>query len=285
MKNSIRLKYRDLLLAAISVLTLLLLNSCQKVINVDLNDAAPRIVIEGLINDRRGPYNVSISRSGSYFDQPVLPTVSNAIVIITDNTGIIDTLIEPFKGVYVTRKTRGFSGRTYHLKVLADNMEYDGTSSILNHVNIDSITLVKSDIQRFDFGSNDQNKVHYEIHCFFKDPPDKNYYRVRVFRNDSINTAAYRLYDDQYTNGQETELRVSNAEAGSTYRIDLESLDKSTYNYYRTLADLIYSNPIFGSTPANPNSNLSNGALGYFGAYAVSSKIMVVTAAMVNQGK
>jgi hypothetical protein len=285
MKTQTRIKFKGLFLVVISILPVLMLNSCQKVINVDLNDAAPRIVIEGLINDRRGPYNVSISRSGSYFDQPVLPTVSGATVVITDNTGIIDTLIETFKGIYVTRKTRGFPGRTYALKVLADNNEFDGISSILNHVNIDSLTLVKSDIQRFDFGENDKNKVHYEIHCFFMDPPDKNYYRVRVFKNDSINTAAYRLYDDQYTNGQETELRVSNAEAGSTYRIELESLDKSTFSYYRTLADLIYANPIFGSTPANPNTNLSNGALGYFGAYAVASKTMVVTAAMVNTGK
>jgi hypothetical protein len=285
MKKNTRIKLINIVVAVVSIMPLLTLHSCQKVINVDLNNAAPRIVIEGLVNDRRGPYNVLISRSGSYFDQPVLPTVSGATVVITDNAGTIDTLKETFSGVYMTLKTRGIPGRTYTLKVLADNMEYTGTSTILNHVVIDSLKLVKSDIQRFDFGGNDPGKIHYEIHCFFKDPPEKNYYRVRVFRNDSVNTAAYRLYDDQYTNGQVTELRVSNAEAGSTYRIDLESLDKSTFGYYRTLADLIYTNPIFGSTPANPNTNLSNGALGFFGAYAVSSKNLYVSPEMVKIGK
>jgi hypothetical protein len=90
------------------------------------------------------------------------------------------------------------------------------------------------------------------------------------------------LYDDQYTNGEETELRVSNAQPGNTYRVELLSLDQQTYGYYRTLEDLLHTNPIFGSTPANPNNNLSNGALGYFGACAVSSKTMVVTDSMLS---
>ena len=106
---------------------------------------------------------------------------------------------------------------------------------------------------------------------------------VKVFKNDSINTENYRLYDDQYTNGEETELSVvGRVVAGSSYRIELESLDDKTYGYYRTLSDLLFTNPFFGSTPANPNNNLSNGALGYFGTYAVSSRTMIIPA---NLGK
>jgi hypothetical protein len=258
-----------------------ILPGCQKVINVDLNEATPRIVIEGLINDRRGPYSVSITRSGSYFNQPELPFVSGAQVIVKDNTGTTDTLKEAAPGIYLTAKTRGIPGRTYTLQVIADNQEFDGTSTMLSHVTIDSLRLVKSDFQRFDFGGNNDKELNMEIHCFFKDPPEKNFYRLKVFKNDSINTQSYRLYDDQYTNGEETELRVSRAEAGSSYRIELMSIDRATYSYYRTLDDLLFTNPFFGSTPANPNTNLSNGALGYFGAYASSSKTIIITDALI----
>jgi hypothetical protein len=87
------------------------------------------------------------------------------------------------------------------------------------------------------------------------------------------------MYDDQYTNGEETELRVvRNAASGSTYRIELESLDDKTYSYYRNLEELLFTNPIFGSTPANPKNNLTNGALGYFGTYAVSSRTITIPA-------
>ena len=269
----------------ISLVTIFIFSGCQKVINVDLNEAAPRIVIEGLINDRRGPYTIMISQSGSYFNQPVLSPVSGAMAIITDNAGTIDTLKEMTPGIYLTSKTRGIPGRTYTLKVISENQEYVGSSTMFNHVNIDSLSLVKSQSQRFDFGGNTQNELPFEIHCFFRDPMEKNFYRIKVFRNDSINTENYRLFDDQYTNGQETELRVAHATADDTYRIELLSLDKQTYEFYSTLEDLLHTNPIFGSTPANPNNNLSNGALGYFGACAVSIKTIVITQSLLDKAK
>jgi len=226
-----------------------------------------------------------ISKSGSYFNQPVLPPVSGAVAIITDNSGTIDTLKEINPGVYVTSKTRGIPGRTYTLKVISENQEYTGTSTMFSHVNIDSLKLVKEESQRFIFGGNNQNETHLEIHCFFLDPGEKNFYRMKVFKNDSINTASYRLYDDQYTNGEITELRVARATLGDRFRIELLSLDKQTYEYYRTLEDLLFSNPVFGSTPANPENNLSNGALGYFGAYAVSLRTVTITDTLIKSVK
>src|ERR1035437_2376425 len=269
----------------LSILMLLLFSGCQKVINVDLNEAAPHIVIEGLVSDQRGPYTVTISKSGSYFNQPVLQMVSGAQVIITDSFGTLDSLREISAGVYLTSRTKGVPGRTYTLKVVSENQEYDGTSTMLSHVDIDSLPLVKSTSERLDLGGNNRNPNHVEIHCFFKDPVEKNFYRLKVFKNDSINTQNYRLYDDQYTNGEESELRVAYATVGDTFRVELLSLDQSTYEYYRTLSDLLFTNPIFGSTPANPNSNLSNGALGYFGACAVSTRTIIISQAMINAVK
>jgi hypothetical protein len=277
--------FQDSVRIMISIMPFLVFSGCQKVINVDLNEAAPRIVIEGLINDRRGPYAVIISKSGSYFNQPVLEAVSGAQAIITDNFTNVDTLIEKAPGVYITKELRGVPGRIYTLKVISEGEEYSGTSTMSNRVNIDSLKLVKSDYQRFEFDGNNRADSHTEIHCFFRDPPEKNYYRIKVYKNDSINTENYRLYDDQYTNGRLTELRVIHAEAHATYRIELLSLDKQTYGYYRTLQDLLYSNPFFGSTPANPNNNLSNGALGYFGTCAVSSKTIIITDSLINSVK
>jgi len=278
-----KINLKDILHISLSLVGILAVSGCQKVINVDLNVAAPRIVIEGSVNDRRGPYTVSISKSGSYFNQPVLAPVSGAVVIITDDAGAIDSLHEQVTGVYLTSKIRGIPGRSYTLKVISEGQEYEGSSILSSHVNIDSLTLIKNDSQRIFSDGNNPNVTHYEIHCFFKDPPEKNFYRAKVFKNDSINTESYRLYDDQYTNGEETELRVvGNVVAGSTYRIEIESLDDKTYSYYRTLSYLLFTNPFFGSTPANPNTNLSNSALGYFGTYAVAVRTMKIP---VNLGK
>jgi len=90
---------------------------------------------------------------------------------------------------------------------------------------------------------------------------------------------------NQYTNGENTELQVKRAHIGDVIRVDLMSLDKSTYEYYRTLRDLIHSYPVFGSTPVNPNTNLTNGALGFFGACAVASKTIIITDSLFNSAK
>lgn len=265
----------------LTLLSTLAFTGCQKVINVNLNDAAPRIVIEGLITDRRGPYTVTISKTADYFNASALQTVSGATVLITDNFDNLDTLKELKPGVYFTSRVRGVADRSYTLKVLSEDQQYEGSCTLPGRVNIDSLKLVKSDISRFDFDGN-RNTLHLEIHCFFKDPEEKNYYRVKVFKNDSIDTENYRLYDDQYTNGLYTELRVARATRGDTYRIELWAIDKQTYGFYRTLGELLDVNPVFGSTQANPNNNLSNGALGYFGAGAVSSKTIIITDDLIN---
>ena len=277
---ALKLKYKIAIPLVLSLLADLLFQGCQKVINIDLNEAAPHIVIEGLITDRPGPYAVTISKSGSYFDQPVLPPVSGALVIISDNTGKTDTLTETKPGTYLTLKTRGIPGRTYTLKVVSENIEYTGTSTMYSHVGIDSLNLVKSQSQRMDL-EGDANRV--DVHCYFKDPAEKNFYRIRVVQNDTVRMQYYRLYDDQYTNGQETDLRALHASQGDVDLIELYSLDRPTYEYYRTLDDILYSNPLFGSTPANPNTNLSNGALGHFGACAVSSRTIKITKSMLDK--
>ena len=276
-----RIKYIVSLSEVLLILIASILSGCQKVINIDLNEAAPHIVIEGLITDTGGPFSVNISKSGSYFDQPALPAVSGAEVVITDDSGIIDTLKEMAPGVYRTSRTRGVPGRTYTLKVLSEDLQYNGSSTMQNHVIIDSLKLVKAQSQHFGFGNDDKNETHIEIHCYFRDPKEKNFYRIRVVTNDTIRAGDYRLYDDQYTNGQITDLRVAHAESGDTTRVELYSLDRGTYEYYRTLEDLLHSNPVFGSTPANPNTNLTNGALGYFGACAISTKTIIITDSLI----
>lgn len=277
-KNTINLIYSFIILSC-------LLSGCQKVINIDLNEASPRMVIEGLVTDHPGPYLVTISKSGSYFNEPVLPPVTGALVIITDNAGTTDTLKETSAGMYVTSRLQGVPGRTYSLTVVYDNTEYTGSSTMHRHVEIDSLKLKKSDSQGFGFGGNNKDKVRVDIHCFFKDPDEKNFYRVKSFTNDTTRVGNYRLYDDQYTNGEETDLRVGRTSAGETNRYELYSLDKSTYEYYRTLSDLLHTNPIFGSTPANPVSNISNRALGYFGAAAISQKTILITDSLLNAMK
>ena len=285
MQIKTKIKSNPVFLIGILTITIFVFAGCEKVINLNLVESKPQLVIEGLITDGAGPYTVKLSKTGSYFDEPVLPLVTKAVVVISDNLGITDTLKETKPGIYLTSKVQGIPGRTYNLSVLSENIRYTATSTMFSHVPIDSLKLRKSYSEGIAIGSDGKQDARVEIHCFFRDPPEKNFYRAYIYTNGNRGYEDYKLYDDQYTNGKQTDLQVKRAHIGDIIRVDLISLDKSTYKYYTTFNDLIHSNPIFGSTPMNPNTNLTNGALGFFGACAISTKTIIITDSLYNSAK
>jgi hypothetical protein len=68
-----------------------------------------------------------------------------------------------------------------------------------------------------------------------------------------------------------------NVAVGDTITVQLLSIDKAAYDYFSTLRDILSSDRAATSlAPANPNSNISNGSLGYFAAYTVDTRMIVI---------
>ncbi len=280
-------KYRTGLLPILTVCISLLgigLSSCQKVISVDLNQTNPQIVIEGLVNDQGGTDSVVVNMTGDYFTPTLnFPPVTSATVIISDNAGNVDTLTQATSGTYYSTNPVGVPGRTYSLKVIANDKEYDAVSSMPQKVRIDSLYELPS--------NNPFGEQGYDFYVMFKDPPQPgNYYRIvphiTSIPSDSITggRGGTLIYDDQLSNGNEITLRfgirtnrTNNLGPGDTVTVDLLSIDKATYDYYYTLRNIIASDQSPTSlSPANPNTNLTNGSLGYFSAYAMDTKAIII---------
>ena len=88
------------------------------------------------------------------------------------------------------------------------------------------------------------------------------------------------LRDDKIFDGNNVQipLPIKTFQINDTVTVELLSLNKDTYDYYNTLIEGS-SGPggiMSGSTPANPVSNISNGAMGYFGVYTNSSKTIII---------
>ena len=255
--------------------------NCQKVVVIDLNQANPKLVIDANITDQPGPYNIILGRSGNYFEPSLtFPPVSNALVIVSDDLGQIDTLKESStSGIYKSSSLTGLPGRTYMLNITSDGNKYAAVSSMPAKVNIDSIYSIKRQ-------SSHGGGPGYDIYIMFKDPPELgNYYRINVHAgyfipSDSIDGRRYRLYSDKLTNSSEMVERVRTGRlvlTGDTITVDLLTIDKSTYDYFNTLRDILTSDGAATSlAPANPNTNLSNGALGYFAAYTMDRKTIIL---------
>ncbi len=254
----------------VPVLTVtIFLTSCTKVIDINLNDAAPQIVIEGNISNGAGPYQVQISRTINFSDANIFPKVSGALVIISDiNSALSDTLIENSPGIYNTKSIKGLVGHSYQLSVLANGNLYTSQSTIPQSVNLDTITFHKTNF----FGNFQVNPV-----VNFMDPSNIiNYYSFSLTVNGVKKEDTY-LYTDRLADGKtiNQEIGLDSLKIGDNVKIEMRCIDKGVYDYYFTLPQ-VTGNSFQSISPANPLSNISNKALGYFSAHTSQIKEAIV---------
>lgn len=240
--------------------------SCQKVLPVKLDGSSPQIVIDGEITANKGPYQVKVSQSLN-FDASVtkFPGRNDAKVTITDlTTNIVETLKNTALGIYQTSVLLGVGGRSYLLTVVIDGKTYTATSTI-------PVTAVKLNnlfAKKFALDSKDIYMVPV-----FTDPVGKgNYYRLRQYVR-GIEVKGSYVRSDEATDGRtyDGQLFYSVAAAdgnplinkGDQITAELQCVDKGAYDYFRTLGNTIDQD---AATPANPQSNISGGALGVFNA-------------------
>jgi hypothetical protein len=234
--------------------------SCEKVIQLDLKNASPKIVIQGNIYDQTGPFTVKISSSAIFGASNNYPPVSGAKVVISDNVSQSEQLTESASGTYVTTKLRGIPGRKYTLSVKTGNDTYVASSVMPYAVDIDSIYFANSP-----FGGDQLTIVRIQ------DPPfATNYYRMIYFIN-NIRQKQIFVVDDEFFQGSLINYSLHGRNGGTNIVKDdavtvwLESVDYGVYEYFRTTGN----NEENSASPANPVSNISNGALGYFNACSV----------------
>lgn len=258
-----------LLLNLFIALLLVLFSACEDVIDIDLKDVEPQIVIEGMVTDQLGPYMVKISKTGDYFKPSTFPAVSGAIVKIMDDAGNSETLQETEAGIYMSDSLQGIPGRTYTLTVIAEGKDYTATSIMPHSLHLDSLSYEYQ--SGGGFGSD--KKKGYKLHCYFTDPAGiDNYCRFKVYKNEEF-VKGFFLYRDKYTDGNPIDysnFKDNVFDLNDTINVELLTVNEATYDYFSTLTNVSgIGNQGPSATPANPNTNLSNDALGYFGAFTV----------------
>jgi hypothetical protein len=239
--------------------------SCQKVIDLDLNSTASQLVIEGNIYNSEGPFEVQISKTVDFDESNEYPPVKNAMVIISDNHGTVDTLIDKLgNGIYSTQKIVGIPGYTYTLTINAEGKTYTSTSTMYDPVEIDSIYSEEAGMD---------GKM---ISITFMDTPDvDNYFSIIQYKNSQFVEEFHATSDRLYKNkkitynilwsGPEDEDQLNK---GDHLVVWLQSIDKGVYDYFRTAGN----DGNQSASPSNPISNIDNEALGYFNACAITKR-------------
>lgn len=257
-----KLYYMHKLPASYIFILSMLFSSCEKVIDLPLNDAEPKLVIEGNIDDSNMQQTVKISWSTPFEAEEGQVFVSGASVEVTTSEGRVIEFNEARPGHYVARGFKGVNGRSYRLRVEYEGAQYEAFSTMPMRVPVDSIGFSESTFMERSFRT---------VNVLLQDPAERdNFYRFIVRPLKSNQQYAF-IYNDKFTNGKKTVYNLSTVDMELAPRdsllLEIMTVDRQMFNYWKGIQE---QNP-GNSNPGNPLSNLSNGALGYFSAHTLKT--------------
>lgn len=139
------------------VIYIYLLSSCVTPYEVTTS-FQPAIVVEGMITDQPGPYVVNLSNTIPVNNQMYeTSVVQGATVVIHDDQGLTETLVEKSPGSYYTTSIQGVVGRSYYITIsTGDGNSYQSTPEKLLPVGD------FSDL-RYEFVQNESGGSNYQI--------------------------------------------------------------------------------------------------------------------------
>lgn len=250
-----------------------LLVSCEDVIEIDLDSIEPKLVIEACLNDLDKPCTIKLSKTGDYFEPGIYPTVSDAEITITDEHGSFTQFEETDPGIYTSNLFEAMETTSYSLNVFSEGQNYHAEATIPQKVYIDSLSF-DVPLMLFDF------EEGYMLTCYLQDPLEtRNYYRLKAYKKGELESAenANFVFNDDFMNGN---MMVVTWDFDvffpmDTVVVELQTLDKATYDYYYTLFPIL-GGGLGAANPANPVTNLSNDALGYFGALTINRDTIII---------
>ena len=280
-------------------LLLVLLSGCEKAVDFKLDAVAPALVVEATIDVGQSP-RVVLSKSLNYFSKitPELLAesfVHNAVIKISNGTST--HILKEYKiqltgnyslYFYSTDSSNlatafvGELGRSYAMTLQHEAKEYKATTSIpVKNKRIDSIWWKARP------GDTSEVSVLLKV----TDPKGfGNYVRYFTKKNREPFLPGFTsVYDDLVIEGTTYELEVEpgvdrngtlkgerDFMRGDTVVLQISGIDKPTYDFWRTMEYTYASvgNPF--SSPIKVISNISNGALGYFGGYASQYKTIII---------
>jgi len=247
--------------------------SCQKVVTLDLKNTDPQLAIDANLADDGQPATVLLSRSVDYTQTNTFPAVSGAVVTLSDDAGGLETLPETSTpGQYRGSRLLGQPGRRYTLRIETGGQAYVAACTLPAPV----VAFAGLHAAKSAIGNNIQLVPEYQ------DPAGvRNYYLFRQYRNGRLNKTIF-LQNDEFTDGKANARGLGGGGgggpngtddadklvAGDSARVEMQNLDPDAYEYFRTLNQTLQGGGMLSTTPANPKSNFSGGALGYFSAHS-----------------
>ncbi len=237
------------------IISIIALAGCQDVIDVDLNEAEERLVIEAAMIKLKGAsgtnQRIRLTKTRGFFEDS-LSIVDDAEITVTGEGGEVFNFLHDTAGFYYTNQFQTNLMEKYQLQIEVDDEVYTAEETFMPVVPIDSVS------QRNNAGFSGED---IELKAYYKDPAGEDNYYLFTFFVNFVDFPTTDIYDDEFTDGntifalyQEEELVP-----GDEVVITNFGLSRQFYEYMNVLLSQVGSvGGPFQTQPAVVRGNIVN---------------------------
>lgn len=267
---------KTLLKSTILILTIAL-TSCEDVIDVPVQTAPTRLVIEASLDWETGtPGNeqtIKLRTSTAFFETTGNTAATGALVKVTNDTSGAEFLFtDQNNGEYTTTEFIPFLNQSYTLEVIHNGETYSAQETLFA---VPEITEIFQDLEDgFD-------EEELEVHVVFTDSPEEGNSVYIKFQRQGDLLPTLEVGDDEFINGNEVDWWIELEEddetdkleafqPGDVVDIEMYAISTAYRNYLEILIGQIGGVGLFEATPVGVKgncvnqTNADNYAHGYF---------------------
>jgi hypothetical protein len=261
------------------VLLAWLLVGCQETIDLELRPNSPIVVIDAILNDLDNPTCVvRLSYTSDYFKPLESRPILNARVWVEASDGTVDTLrvVPESLGWYASSPAlKGVVGQTYQLFVEVDGKLYTAVGTMPRAMPILGTGYVYREQVGF------LNAGYYITIAAQENEGLGDYAMSKFYVNGLLKTDPTYIWtlSDEFFDGRfvVTEFVGNSFEANDTVVVELNLIDRTTYEFYQAYSQLVQgSGGPLSSPPWNPRTNIRGGALGLFQVSSTTRDTVII---------
>lgn len=253
------------LLKSAILLLIISTTSCEDVIDVPVQTAPTRLVIEASLDWEKGTtgneQSIRLRNSTAFFNTTENTAVTGAFVkVMNDTSGAEFIFTDQNTGEYSTSEFIPIIGQSYTLEIIHAGETYSAQET-LNAV---------SDITNLYQGLEDGfDEEELEVHIEFTDPLEKGNSYLFRFQKQGELLPDLELGDDEFVNGNEIDWwyeieededtdEIEAFAAGDVVNIEMYGISEAYNNYIGILIDQIGGVGLFDATPVSVKGNCVN---------------------------
>lgn len=244
----------------------LLFGGCKEIVEIEMRDANPILVVESEITTETDSSFVKLSLSTNYYQPGEIPIVKNAQVSVNG----VPFIFNPSLNVY--KAAAGYKGKTdsiYQLEVLYDSKLYTAKSTLFKLFRIDSFFQTYKDAQGpipagFSISYSAFDSRPTPRYTSF----NQGYFDTIVQRDSAVGNTI--VFDNILTPPNQQynfEIPFARFNSGDIYFCSFKSIDNNMRDFLEAYSSQNPNIPgPFQVPPANLPTNVTGGAVGYFSA-------------------